>query len=67
MGHAGEDSGAIAGVGFAAAGAAVVHVFEHGEGVVDDGMGGPAFDVGDEADAAGVVFVVGGVESRLEA
>jgi hypothetical protein len=65
VGESGEDAGAVTGVDFATAGAAVVHVLEHGEGVADDVVGFFALDVGDEANAAGVVLEPGIVEAHL--
>ena len=59
-----EDAGAVAGVGLAAARAAVRQVLEHLQRLADDGVRLAAFDVHDEADAAGVVLVAGVVEAR---
>ena len=61
----GEDARAVAGVRFAAAGAAVVHVAEHFLGVDQDLMAPLAFDVRDKAHAARIVFVRGIVEPLL--
>jgi hypothetical protein len=35
----------------------MLHVVEHGEGVLDDLVGLAAFDVNNEADPAGIVFI----------
>ena len=43
----------------------MVHVAKDFFGVLDNRMAPLPFDVGDEADATGVVFVIGVVESRL--
>ena len=51
-----ENAGAVAGVGFAPAGAAMVQIQEHLEGLLDDGVGLPAFDVDDKSHAAGIVL-----------
>ncbi len=58
-----EDACAIAGFGIAAAGAAVGEVDEDLDALLDDVVGFMAFDAGDEADTAGVVFKGGVVES----
>ena len=55
--------GAVAGVGFAATGAAVVQVDQHGHGLADDLVGFLALDVDDKADAAGIVLEGGIVEA----
>ena len=51
-----EDAGAVTGVDLGARGAAVVEVAERVEGVGDDRTAGPALDVADERDPAGVVL-----------
>ncbi len=50
-----EDAGAVARVALQAATAAVLEVDEDGERVVDDRVAADALEVGDDADAAGVV------------
>ena len=50
-----EDARAIAGVALQAAAAAVLEVDEDGQGIVHDGVAADALEVGDGADAAGVV------------
>src|SRR5690606_36107401 len=60
-----EDSGAVAGVGLAAGGAAVVEVFEDLDALAKGLVGGAALEVGDKADAARVVFEPGVVEALL--
>jgi hypothetical protein len=64
MGEPGEDPRAVAGILLAPAGTAVVHVFEHGEGVFDDFVRFPALDVGDETHAAGIMFELWVIESH---
>ena len=61
----GEDAGAVAGVHFRAARAAMIDVAEHGRGVDQDLVAALALDVRDEADAAGVVLEGGVVETDL--
>ena len=51
-----QDAGAVAGIGLAAAGAAVIEVDENGERLLDDGVGFAALHVHDKADAARIVF-----------
>ncbi len=63
MGDLDQDARAVAGVVLAAAGASVIEVLEDGEGVADESVRLPPLQVGDEADAAGVVLVLGVVES----
>ena len=45
----------------------MLEVDEEGQRVADDGVRPTALDVGDEADAAGVVFVGGAVQTRRRA
>ena len=49
--------------GFAAAGPAVVHVFQHLQCLQDDAVARLALDVAKEADAAGVVLLLGIVQA----
>ena len=63
VGHLHEDAGAVTGVGIGAGGATVFEVDEQVEGRRDDGVRAVALDVGDEADAAGVVLVGGAVQA----
>ncbi len=65
VGHLDQDAGAVTSVGVGAGGAAVFEVDEQREGVADDGGRAMALDVGDEADAAGIVLVGGAVEAPL--
>ena len=58
-----QDPGAVAGVGFAAAGAPVVEVDQGRQAVAHDLVRLPPFQVDEEADAAGVVLVAGVVEA----
>ena len=57
--HLNEDAGAVAGVDLAPAGAAMLQVFQDLQRLTHDRVRLPAFDVDDEADAAGVVLVLG--------
>ena len=61
--HLDEDAGAVAGVGLAAARAAVLQVDEHLQRLPHDRVRPAPLDVDDEADAAGVVLVAGIVET----
>ena len=54
--HLDQDAGAVAGVRFAAARAAVLQVDQHLETARDDGVRAAAGDVYDEPDATGIVF-----------
>ena len=65
VGHLHQDAGAVAGVGVGARGATVFEVDEQGQRIADDGRRATALDVGDEADAAGVVLIGGAVQTRL--
>src|SRR6185369_13205512 len=56
VGRLNEDAGAVAGIGFAAAGAAMVEVQKDLEGLLDDCVRLAAFNIDDEADSAGIVF-----------
>jgi hypothetical protein len=62
VGELGEDARPVAGLRVASLGAAVVQVAQHREGLGHRVMGPPAGQVGDEADAAGVVLVVAVVQ-----
>ena len=57
IGNLQQDAGAVAGVGLAAARAAVPQVHQHLQRLPHDRVGTTPLDVHDEADAAGVVFV----------
>ena len=59
VGDLNQDPGAVAGVVFPAARPPVVEVFERLQPVSDDLVRFPPVDVGDEAQAAGVVLVAG--------
>jgi hypothetical protein len=63
--HLDENAGAIAGIVLAAAGAPVAKVDQDGESVADDRVGFAPFDVDDETDAAGIVFILGVVQALL--
>jgi hypothetical protein len=54
--HLDQDAGAVAGVGLAAAGAAVVQVHQDGERLLDDVMRTLALHLADESDATGIVL-----------
>ena len=58
-----QDAGAVTGARVGADGAAMFEVAEDVDRVVDDLMRLLAFDVGDEADAAGILFQAGVVKS----
>ncbi len=62
VGHLHEDAGAVARVGLAAAGAAVLQIRQDLEGLADDFVGSAAADIHDEADATGIVLVGGIVQ-----
>ncbi len=51
-----QDAGAVAEARIGADGAAMLEIAEHAQRVGDDLMRLPALDVGDEADAAGILF-----------
>ena len=51
-----QNAGAVAGIGFAAARAAMFQIDQDLEGVADNRMRALSLDVHDEADATGVVF-----------
>ena len=61
--HLHEDAGAVAGRGFAAAGAAVQQVDQDAQPLLDNRVRAAALDVDDEADAAGIVLVDGIVQT----
>ena len=56
VGHLDEDSGAIAGVVFAPAGAPVTQIHQYLQSLVDDIMRAAPFDVGHEAHSAGFML-----------
>ena len=57
-----QDAGAVAGQGVGADRAAMGEVLENEQPLIDDGVAPGAFDVGDKADAAGVMFIGGVVQ-----
>ena len=63
VGDAAEDARPVACFPVAAYGAAVLQVPEDGEGIGNDGVAGPAIEVGQEAQSAGIPLVGGIVES----
>ena len=58
-----QDAGAVAGQRVGADGAAMGQVLQDLEAVLDDRVARPRLQVGDEADAAGIVFSLRIVES----
>jgi hypothetical protein len=60
-----EDAGAVARVRLASAGAAVLEVDEHLDGLRDDVVRSPVLEIGHEADAARVVLVGRVIKSLL--
>jgi len=62
-GDLGEDAGTVAGFGVGIEGAPVGELANATEGPFEDGVGFAPLDVGDEADAAGVVLVGGMVKA----
>ena len=65
MRESSEHSRAVARIGFAATSASMVHAQQHAVRILHDLVAAFALDVGDEADAAGLVFVGGIVKSNL--
>jgi hypothetical protein len=63
--HLHENSRAVAGILLAAAGAAMIEIFENCQRLVYDLVRLFAFDVDHEPDAAGIVFKSGIIESLL--
>jgi hypothetical protein len=61
--HLEQDAGAVAGIRIGAAGAAVFEVDQEIESRTDDGVRADTFDVGDKANAAGVVLVAWAVQA----
>jgi hypothetical protein len=51
-----QDARPVAGVGFAAGSAAMPQVQQDRQGILDDSVRTPAFDVNHEADSAGIVL-----------
>ncbi len=63
VGDLNQDSGAVARIVLASAGASVVHIDERGNPVGDDFVRLPPLDVGNEAYAAGIVLERGVVQT----
>src|SRR5262249_29519272 len=61
--HLEQDAGSVAGGGLAAARPAMEEILQDRQRLRDDGVGLPALDVHDEADATRVVLVPGVVEA----
>jgi len=59
VGDLDQDSGAVAGIDLAPTCTAVLQILEHPQRLLDDAVRWPPFDVNDEADAAGVVLMLG--------
>lgn len=57
MGYLYENPSTVAAFGIGTFGTAVFQVFQYGQSVVDDIVGPVAFDVDDETDATGIVFI----------
>src|SRR5262249_27741033 len=57
-----QNAGAVARAGVGTNGAAMLKVEEDGERILNDLVGPPPFDIGDEADAAGILVECGIVE-----
>jgi hypothetical protein len=62
VGHLDQDAGTVAGIGLATAGTAMIQVSEDLQALLDHRVGLGSLDVGDKADAAGVVFEVRPIE-----
>ena len=60
-----ENAGPVAGIGFAAAGAAMAKVQENRQCLMDDLMRSFAFDIDDKTHTAAVFFVCGVIETLL--
>src|SRR5688572_18542011 len=58
-----HDAGAITSIDFAAAGAAMFHIFKNGQCIRDMLVTLAAFNAGDETNATGIVFKLGIVQS----
>ena len=63
MGHLQENPRAVAGIGFATAGAAMVQVPQHLQRLLNDLVGFRSLDVHHESNAAGIVFKPGIVKA----
>ena len=65
VGYLDQDAGAVPAVLLAAGGPAMGQVLEGGDGLADQGVGGPALQVGHQGHAAGVVLEPGIVEPAV--
>ena len=63
IGHLDEDAGAITGVDLGPTGATVLHVAQSLQALLHNFVGSHPLDVGHEADAAGIVLVLGAVQT----
>jgi hypothetical protein len=61
--HLEQDPGAITGVLFTAACPAVVQIFQDGEGLLDQFVRLPSFDIDDESDTTGIMLEFGVIET----
>lgn len=57
-----QDAGAVTALGVGSLGSAVLQVFQYRQRIVDRVIGFFPFDIGDDADAAGIVFKLGMVQ-----
>ena len=60
-----QNARAVAGVGFAAARAAMVQIYQHRQRLLHEGMRALPLDIDDKADAAGVMLIPRVVETLL--
>ncbi len=58
-----HNAGAVAGIGFAATGAAMLHIFQHSKRIGNMLVTLAAFNAGDKTNAAGIMFKAGIVQS----
>jgi hypothetical protein len=65
MGHLNHNACTITGVVFASASTTMLHVFQNCQSIGNNLVRFIAFDIGNEANAAGVAFKIGGVKSRI--
>ncbi len=60
-----QNSRPIPAVGLASAGTPVLHIGEHGEGILDDGVGSYPPEISDEARTTGIGFQMGHIEAGV--
>ena len=63
VGNLQQDACAVTGVRFGALGAAMLHVQQRGDGLVDDVAAAPAVHVGDHRDTTGIMLIGGVVQT----